>query len=47
MSDQLTLFRGPLIQIRRRWIKVGGGYLFSNHIGEAVIKPKKGKSLIL
>ncbi|KAI0995896.1 hypothetical protein K3495_g12285, partial [Podosphaera aphanis] len=47
MSDQLTLFRGPLIQIRRRWIKVGGGYLFSDHIGEAVVKPEKGKSSTL
>jgi hypothetical protein len=47
MSDQLTLFRGPLIQIRRRWIKVGGGYLFSDHIGEALVQPEKGKSSTL
>jgi hypothetical protein len=47
MTDQLTLSRGPLIQIRKRWIKVGGGYLCADHIGKAVIRPEKGESSML
>ena len=27
MIDQLSVFRGPLTKIMRRWIKVGGGFL--------------------
>jgi hypothetical protein len=42
MTDQPSLFRGPLIQIKRRWIKVGGGWLHSDHAGNATIKDKNG-----
>jgi hypothetical protein len=47
MTDQLQLFRGPLVKIKRRIIKVGGGKLYSDHMGTAVVRIPGGKSLRL
>jgi hypothetical protein len=40
MTDNPSCFRGPLIPLRRRWIKVGGGYLWSDSYRKAVIGDK-------
>ena len=47
MTDQLSLFRGQLTKIRRRWIKVGGGYLWSDDIGAAEVKDQSGNKILL
>ena len=43
MTDQLRLFSGPLKSIRRRMIKVGGGRLYSDKCGTAIMKAKDGE----
>ena len=44
MTDNLQLFRPlSLRRTRRRWIKVGGGFLQSHQIGEAVVHNHFGK----
>ena len=40
-------FRGPLVQIRRRYIQVRGGLLHLDSIGTAILKDQKGKELEL
>ena len=47
MTDQRGLFRGPLIRINRRWIKVGGGWLHSDSMGEAIVTDGSGKEIKL
>jgi hypothetical protein len=48
MTDQPSSFRQPMIPIKRRWIKVGGGrYLASDFCGQVVIHDKSGKSIEL
>ena len=47
MTDQLSLFRGPLTKIMRRWIKVGGGFLWSDHVGRAVVQDQFGNEIVL
>jgi len=42
MTDQLRHFRGPLSKIRRRTIKVGGGKLYSDQCGTAIMRAKDG-----
>lgn len=46
MTDQLDLFRGPLIKIKRRTIRVGGGKLYADEMGTAEMKVG-GVSLLL
>ncbi len=43
MTDQLRLFSGLLTSIRRRTIKVGGGKLYSDQCGTAVMRAKNGE----
>ena len=38
MTDQLKLFSGPLVHIRRRTIKVGGRNLYADYVGEVLLK---------
>lgn len=40
MTDQKDLFRGPLSRMRRRVIKVGGGYLNTDQYGDIEILSK-------
>ena len=48
MTNQLSLFRGPLMELpNKKWIKVGGSYLKATHIGKAVIGRKKGQQVVL
>lgn len=47
MTDNRALFRGPLTRIDRRWIKVGGGYLYSEHVGRALVQDQKGNQIVL
>ena len=47
MTDQLRLFSGPLVRIKRRTIKVGGGKLYANHCGTAVMRDRHGNSVKL
>ncbi len=47
MTDQLRLFSGPLIRIKRRIIKVGGGKLYANYCGTAVMRDHQGNSVKL
>ena len=44
MTDQLQLFRGPLMRIRRRTIKIGGGDLYSDYIGTVEIRVRNGEN---
>lgn len=47
MTNQRRLFIRNLIPIRRRWIKVGGGRLFSDFKGDVALKCPDGSSGIL
>ncbi len=47
MTDQLRLFSGPLVRIKRRRIKVGGGKLYANHCGTAVMQDRHRNSVSL
>ena len=47
MTDQLRLFRGPLTRIKRRTIKVGGGRLYSDRCGTAVLQAPDGNKALL
>lgn len=47
MTDQLSLFRGQLTKIMRRWIKVGGGFLSSEYSGDVEVKDQEGCTLLL
>ena len=43
MTDELRLFSGPLESIKRRTIKVGGGKLYSDQRGMAIMKAEDGE----
>jgi len=47
MTDKSNCFRGPLIQIRRRYIQVGGGILHSDSMGTAILADHMGRELEL
>ena len=47
ITDQLRLFNGPLIRIKRRTIKVGGGKLYADYCGTVTIKDRQGNSVLL
>jgi hypothetical protein len=47
MTDKSNCFRGPLIQIRRRYIQVGGGILYSDSMGTAILVDHMGRELEL
>ncbi|OBW64777.1 MAG: Nucleotide-diphospho-sugar transferase [Aureobasidium pullulans] len=47
MTDKSNCFRGPLIQIRRRYIQVGGGILHSDSMGTAILADQMGRELEL
>ncbi len=47
MTDQTQLFRGPLIPIHRRTIKVGGGKLYSECKGTVEMRVSSGRSVLL
>ena len=46
MTDQPCLFRGPLISIPRRTIRVRGGKLYSNQIGVVEMRAESGSMLL-
>jgi hypothetical protein len=47
MTDQHQFFSGPLYPIKRRTIKVGGGNLYTDYIGDAKMTMSNGDCLIL
>uniref|UniRef100_A0A9Q8L4L8 Retrovirus-related Pol polyprotein from transposon TNT 1-94-like beta-barrel domain-containing protein n=1 Tax=Passalora fulva TaxID=5499 RepID=A0A9Q8L4L8_PASFU len=47
MTDQDSLFRTLKPLQKRKWIKVGGGYLQATHIGSAVMGGPSGKQIVL
>ncbi|GIZ47373.1 hypothetical protein CKM354_001046600 [Cercospora kikuchii] len=47
MTDQESLFRELKPLQRKKWIKVGGGYLIATHVGNAVVGGPKGKLIVL
>ncbi|KAH8800608.1 hypothetical protein F5884DRAFT_904623 [Xylogone sp. PMI_703] len=47
MTDNPQLFRQPMVDIRRRGIKVGGGRLYAWKKGTAEMKLKDGKNRLL
>lgn len=47
MTDDKSLFRSPLIPIRRRTILVGGGQLFADWIGTAELRVKGSGSILI
>ena len=47
MTDKLDLFRGPLVEMTRRIIKVGGGYLYSSRYGDIEIPGRTGKPITI
>ena len=47
MTDQESLFRDLKPLERKKWIKVGGGYLTATHVGNAVMGGRKGKQIVL
>ena len=47
MTDQSQLFRGPLSQIKRRTIQVGGGRLYADHMGTVELRVPGGESTLL
>ncbi|KAF2206123.1 hypothetical protein CERZMDRAFT_54456, partial [Cercospora zeae-maydis SCOH1-5] len=47
MTDQESLFRELKPLQRKKWIKVGGGYLIATHVGNAVMGGKRGKQIVL
>lgn len=47
MTDQHYLFRGPLQKIKEINIQVGGGELFSNQRGIAMVLCQDGSSILL
>ena len=42
MTDQHLLFSGPLTKIKRRTVKVGGGKLYSDYMGTAIMQAPDG-----
>lgn len=47
MTDQVRLFRKPLMSIRRRTIKVGEGKLYADHRGTAVLQTLDRRKALL
>uniref|UniRef100_A0A9Q8USZ2 Retrovirus-related Pol polyprotein from transposon TNT 1-94-like beta-barrel domain-containing protein n=1 Tax=Passalora fulva TaxID=5499 RepID=A0A9Q8USZ2_PASFU len=47
MTDQDSLFRTLKPLQKRKWIKVGGGYLQATHMGSAVMGGPSGKQIVL
>jgi hypothetical protein len=47
MTNKEHYFRGLLTQIKRRYIQVRGGVLFSNCIGTAALEDGKGNVLLI
>ena len=47
ITDQFKLFNSPLVYIRRRTIKVGGGKLYADYIGEIIFKAESKKVTLL
>ena len=47
MTNQELLFRDIKPLKRKKWIKVGGGYLIATYIRSAVIGGRKGKQIVL
>ena len=47
MTDNLRLFNSPLQSIRRHTIKVGGGKLYSDQCGTAIMRAKDGNTATL
>ena len=48
ITNQLQLFRQPIIPIKRRVIKVGGGRLYADQCGTAVLRaPDSNKALLV
>ncbi|RKF57446.1 hypothetical protein GcM3_188026, partial [Golovinomyces cichoracearum] len=47
MTDKYHLFTSKLIPISRRWIKVGGGRIFSDYKGSVLLKCPDGSSGVL
>ena len=47
MTDNQSLFRGPLISIRRRTIQVERGLLYTDYIRTVEIQIREGSILIL
>ena len=47
MTDDISLFRTPLVSIRPRAILVGGGQLFANEKGTAELKVKASGSILI
>lgn len=47
MIDYFELFSGLLIQIRKRWIKVGGGWLYLEQMGNVVVEGMNGDKVKL
>jgi hypothetical protein len=47
MTDDKSLFRLPLIPIRRKTILVGGGQLFTNWMGTAELRVKGSGSILI
>ena len=47
MTDQISLFRGPLTVIKRRWVKVGGGFLSFENVGMAAVQDGHGGEIML
>jgi hypothetical protein len=44
ITDQLQLFRGPLMRIRRRTIKIRGEDLYSDYISTVEMRVRNGES---
>ena len=47
MTDDKSLFRSPLVPIRRRTILVGGGQLFADWMGTAELRVKGSGSMLI
>jgi hypothetical protein len=47
MTDQPLLFRGPLIPIKRRTIRVGGGVLYASQKGTVELQTQRGCGSVL
>jgi len=47
MADQINIFSGPLVKIRTRNIRVGGGVMHSDEMGVAILKDRKGNQIRL
>ncbi|RAQ99895.1 CoA-transferase family III [Stemphylium lycopersici] len=47
MTDQSCLFRSMTPLTRKKWIKVGGGFLLATHIGNAEMSGRAGRKVVL